>query len=451
MNNPRVRRSSICASLLSLLTFLLLHSVGYCDSTVFFLRASTNTAGTNPYSIATGDFNADGKADFVTANYDEDTITVGLGKGDGTFHSLTNYNINPLPPYLFAGLARVVTADVNGDGRSDVLVTYGYDAGHVAVFTATNGGQLIRQADVVASSYCDSISFADFNADGHIDMAVAGADVTVHFGDGNGAFPTTTVPTTGLPLGKWVTCVTAADVNKDGRPDLLVGSYVQELPSVLIFLGQANGSFLMTTNITVYNDEDPATRAITVGDYNGDGLADLAIGFEDEPAISIVLQTAGGFSVFTNYVVSAESFYCVTADFNGDGYADLATPNDLLLGKGNGEFLLARPVEYGWAGNSLAIADANGDGRPDMLWSTGYAMCSTNNSRPTLRIEKTNGHAQLSWPTWNAFSLLSTTNLAFPANKWTAYTNNPTRSRAAKKFPDLTLRSPGGRYFRLLP
>jgi len=221
---------------------------------------------------------------------------------------------------------------------------------------------------------------------------------------------------------------------------------VGDFPSVEILLGQSNGSFLTATNIPVFNDADPATRSITVADFNGDGYPDMAVGLEDEPSIAIVLQRPEGFSVFTNYFVSSEAFYCVTADFNGDGYPDLATPNDLLIGKGNGEFTLALPEDYGWSGTSLAIADVNQDGRPDVLWTMGLPICSTNSSIPTLRMGNVGGRPQMSWPAWNSFLVQSTTNLKANAD-WTTVTNPPTEvsGRNLLAFPvDV-----GGRYFRL--
>ena len=72
-----------------------------------------------------------------------------MGDGHGTFGSLNTYDIPPLEAAFFSGLRRVATADLNRDGRTDVVVAYGYEFGRVAVFTATNGGVLIRHADVI--------------------------------------------------------------------------------------------------------------------------------------------------------------------------------------------------------------------------------------------------------------------------------------------------------------
>ena len=131
---------------------------GQCQPGIRFSPSSTNAVGnnpySNPYSIATGDFNGDGNADFVTANIYDDTFTVGLGNGNGTFGSLSNYTIGP---HFITGLRRVATADLNGDGLTDVFVTYGYEVGLIAVFTATNGGALLRQANVIDSRYCDAL------------------------------------------------------------------------------------------------------------------------------------------------------------------------------------------------------------------------------------------------------------------------------------------------------
>jgi hypothetical protein len=411
------------------LTLIVIPSVGECQPGIRFTPSSTNAVGNNPYSIATGDFNGDGNPDFVTANIYDDTITVGLGYRNGTFGALSNYSVGP---HFSTGLRRVATADLNRDGLTDVFVTYGYEFGRIAVFTATNGGALLRHADVFDSRYCSTLGFGDFDGDGNLDFVVsgyAGSFVTIHFGDGRGAFPTST----NLNISSFADCVAAGDLNGDGRPDVLVGSATIDSPSLLILLNQPDGSFITATNLPLLHVDDPTVRAIAVADFDGDDSPDIAVGFEDQAVLTVVLRREGAFTVWTNYVLNAEAFYCVTADFNGDGFPDLATEADLLLGKGNGEFLFPRNGEFvpphdedDEFPSSVAVADLSRDGRPDILWTFGSVFCSTNNTRPSLQIEKTEDQVRVSWPPWDAFSLQTATNISVHA-RWTAVTNGVTR------------------------
>ena len=108
-------------------------------SALQFCERASYPAGGN--LIAVGDFNGDGKVDFVTAHFDAGTIAVALGNGDGTFGSITNYAVGE-------GLRWVATGDLNGDGLTDIVATYGYEDGRLAVFTARSGGKPSRCCDL---------------------------------------------------------------------------------------------------------------------------------------------------------------------------------------------------------------------------------------------------------------------------------------------------------------
>jgi adhesin/invasin len=420
-------------------------SVGYCQNNASFSASSTNAINYNSGSIAAGDFNADDKTDFVFVNpysgytpftnsHTAGTIAVGLGNGDGTFRSLSNYPIASVEDAFSSGLRRVATADLNHDGLTDVLVTYGYEWGRVAVFTATNGGALVRRADVTASRYCETLDFGDFDGDGNLDFVVsgyAGPFVTIHFGDGSGAFPRAT----NLVASMIADCAAAGDVNRDGRPDVLVGSYKDDSTSLVIFLNGGNGTFSTATNLSLLQDGYAMARSITLADFNEDGFPDATVGFEDLRVLTVVLQRDGAFSILTNYTLNAGAPYSATADFDGDGFSDLVAGADLLFGKGTGEFIPPELTEMDDDRYHFAVADVNRDGRPDILRSNASVLCYTNSTRPSLRIQKTNNEARISWPAWNGFSLEATPDLN-PGSGWSAVSTGVFGDNGRKVFVD---------------
>jgi len=432
---------------------------GHSQSDLRFVLASEVPTAESARAIATGDFNGDGRPDFVYGNYFfppfGDSIVVALGAGDGTFHSISNYLIGRPDLGFSLYLRKVATADVNRDGLTDVLAAFGWENSRVAVFTGTNGGALFRQPDVMADRYCSSLDFGDFNGDGHLDFVVNGyleKHIVIHFGNGQGAFPTSTI----LPLPFFASTVAAADVNGDGRPDILAGirgNYIGSdgsvgLPSVLVLWNRPGGNFNTRTSIQLnhrFSDSEPT--AITVADFNTDGWLDIVAGVDEGSGLTVALQRAGVFTVLTNEVLGGESIQsAAVADFNGDGVPDLVTDRHYFVGKGNGEFIPSLPWGPDERSVSLAVADVNRDGRPDLLRAISCINCLTNDTRPKLRIEKAENHTRVSWPAWLGFTLKAAPDL-LPNTAWTVV-NEDVMQANGRNMVVHPMESPA-RFFRL--
>ncbi len=302
----------------------------------------------NASSVAIADVNGDGKPDIVVANQSSSSVGVLLGNGDGTFQAAMTYNSGNYSDYS------VAVADVNGDGKPDIIVanfctssqycTSGL--GSVGVLLGNGDGTF--QAPVSYASGGDqavSVAVADVNGDGKPDIIVANncisgngdecTDATgavgVLLGNGDGAFRAAVTFGSGSDL---AVSIAVADVNGDGKPDLLVANYCASLSSgscsnqngsVGVLLGNGDGTF--QTAVTYSSGFD--TVSVAVADVNGDGALDLL--------------TAGA--------CSTEEL-CVS----------------VLLGNGDGTFRTAVP--YGSDNDivrSVAVADVNGDGAPDLL------------------------------------------------------------------------------------
>jgi hypothetical protein len=155
------------------------------------------------------------------------------------------------------------------------------------------------------------------------------------------------------------------DFNGDGVADLAVTNQYDN--NISIFLGVGNGSFGAATYFAV----GIGPVSVAVGDFNGDGKLDLAVVNYGNPSVSILLgDGTGSFSAATNYTVGMNPTDIAIADFNGDGKLDLAVMNSgygsvsIFLGTGTGSF--GAPTSFAASGSKLAIGDFNGDGKLDL-------------------------------------------------------------------------------------
>jgi hypothetical protein len=168
--------------------------------------------------------------------------------------------------------------------------------------------------------------------------------------------------------------VAAADLNGDGIPDLAIanggGSSSSDQGSVSILLGNGDGTFRAAVNYAA----DRTPIAVVVGDFNRDGIPDLAVANSSSNNVSVLLGNgAGTFQAAVNYAGGLSPLGLAVGDFNGDGIADLAVPNylangtvSILLGNGDGTFQTAQKYAAGSGPSSVAVGDFNRDGILDL-------------------------------------------------------------------------------------
>ncbi|MBS0555895.1 MAG: VCBS repeat-containing protein [Proteobacteria bacterium] len=223
--------------------------------------------GICPVSIASGDFNGDGKIDLVTANLDGQSISVLLGNGDGTFGNHTDY------PMGSASTA-VATGDFNRDGKLDILVANS-DSGGVSLLLGKGDGTFSAPVFFATGGNPRSIALGDVNGDGKLDAVVAsgGNTVSVLLGHGDGTFaPVVNYPTGPLSLSQgYANAVALADVDRDGHLDIIVAN--KSGSTISIMRGLENGTFALPLSIP--SGSDPA--AVAVADFDGDGRPDIAV------------------------------------------------------------------------------------------------------------------------------------------------------------------------------
>ena len=323
--------------------------------------------GTQPLSVAVGDFNGDGKPDLALANSVDNNVTVLLGNGSGGFTTPGATFAVGLDPWS------VAVGDFNGDGKPDLAVANAGSNDVTVLLGNGSGGFTVASGSPFAVGYYPlSVAVGDFNGDGKPDLAVVNRvsdNVTVLLGDGSGGF--TAVSSGALFPGFYPLSVAVGDFNGDGKPDLAVAQF--EGDTVTVLLGNGSGGFTLASGSTFAGAN---FTSVAVGDFNGDGKPDLAVANWDDYVTVLLGNGSGGFTAASGspFAAGSRSSSVAVGDFNGDGKPDLAVANrgsdnvTVLLGDGSGGFTAASgsPFAAGSGSFSVAVGDFNGDGRPDL-------------------------------------------------------------------------------------
>lgn len=349
-------------------------------------------AGFGLFPAVEGDFNDDGKPDLVISTGAYCDVCTGtwdifllLGNGDGTFQSPT-----AVIPWSGAGDLALAAADLNNDGKLDIVLENGVSSGQDVIFGETiaqiymgNGEGTFSNANnyVLQFTLCYScetapptsyLAIADFNLDGKPDIAAAGV---VLLGNGNGTFQ-------GIQLGAvqdFSGVTVTGDFAKNGKPGVAMLSNPQYFNNLYILSNNGAGALSL---IHTYQLQQPGFAIVTT-DLNGDGNLDLVV-FQTDP-----ISTTWGYSVLLgngdgsfqspifypqNVQANAYSYAVVVGDFNNDGKPDIAATlggySSLVVLLGNGDGTFAAPAYYYDDGAafaaSLVTADFNSDGKLDL-------------------------------------------------------------------------------------
>jgi len=335
--------------------------------------------------VVSADFNGDGFADVVALSTvvpppysNASNLKTYLSTAAGAFAApvLTPDGDNPL---------YIASADLNGDGFMD-LVTASYADGALAVFFNDKSSPgTFNPAVVLNSPGASQVAIADMNGDGLPDLVSADFGVSLFLQTSPGTFA--------APIGLYsggANWVAVGDLNGDGAPDVALTDSVGV--KVLMHTGAASSTtyaapaavFTQTTNLNVVGG-----NIIAIADVNGDGLNDLVITDPGPtggaaPTVNVLLQNPashGSFLAPVSYATAAQDLAqsIVLKDLTGAGKLDIIiggfqTVTVLLHDPANpGKFLAATVYPSPGAGE-IAVADINGDGKPDIVVSNGVSQ-----------------------------------------------------------------------------
>lgn len=272
------------------------------DDTFKQAAGSPISLGQQPSAILTGDFNGDGNQDFVVTNFTDNTLSLFLGNGDGTFKQATG------SPFALPGAV----------------------AGPI------------------------SMTSADFNSDGNLDLAIVDqttSDVSILFGNGNGTF--TEAPNSPFAVGKTPVAIATGDVNDDAHPDLAVVNQADNSLSVL--LGNGDGTFTPATNSPLATGQTPTS--VTIADFNSDGHQDIAVTDPATDSISVYLGLGQGlFASPFELPVGTNPTAILSAGLSGSSLPDVAVTDDPSGTAGQVTIILSPASLFSNVGTGTGVA-----------------------------------------------------------------------------------------------
>ncbi len=326
-----------------------------------FQSRSTYPSDASPEFVQIVDLNKDGNLDLVSSSANRDTMSISLGNGDGTFQSRKTV-LAALP--ATSTIRLFSSGDLNKDGNLDLVVS-DYDNGTVNLLFGNGDGTFlpVQTLGVAAGYYATKT--ADLNKDGNLDIITSelGGLFSVFLGNGDGSFQNRVTVSGGASSYS----LQVEDLNNDGNLDLITSNVASRTVSYV--LGNGDGTFQSVRTIPADTDSygltiadfnsDGALDIVTAS--NSRGTLSLSLG-----------NGNGTFQARVTFVSSGGPFMPAAADLNGDGNMDLLSPDSsddtisIFLGNGDGTFQSRITESTGDGPQTIAMGDLNKDGVIDL-------------------------------------------------------------------------------------
>jgi hypothetical protein len=355
-------------------------------------------AGALPSSVVAGDFNGDGRLDWVVANAGDNSLDLYLGNGDGTAQLPVIIHLIGQSP------VGVAAADFNDDGKLDLVVAES-NSQTVGILFGNGDGTFQPEVEISLAVVPLAVAVADLNNDGHPDLIVgiSGDSTTENtrfaalVNNGSGQFGSPIYAPNPTPIDiveGWEFSV--ADVNDDGIPDVLVTGPDAGGTTTQIYLGKGDGTFTPGEVVFSSDGEDLEVPNAVLADVNGDGCQDV-VDVDTNGQINVYLGDCKGNFDTTNaevYGAGDIGFGLAVADLNGDGHPDIvvggfpAGPGGgfgtetgdtvtVRFNDGTGHFGPAKVYRGDPGMYALTVADLQGNGHPDIITANQNANSTT--------------------------------------------------------------------------
>ena len=340
------------------------------------------TTGTQPSTVEVQDFNGDGYPDIASANFGSATVSVAINQGLGRFGASNNYAVGPYP-------ASITSAKLDRARGLDLVVAdYGTDL--ISILPGRGDGTFGSQVTVSTFPNPNVVAAADLNEDGRPDLIAASGDgtyicffarsrpasklggtdppgISIQLGLGQGVFG----PRTEIPLGRYPSSLSVGDFNGDGNADLVVADPLAR--QVWLLIGTGSGAFGPPATVL---ERIPANMVL-VRDLDRDGRLDLIVAYKDpcdlKGGVAVLKGYGDGtFSTRTDYPTPGGSYGVALADLHGNGNFDLVTANgtntvSIFLGARDGTFVSRADFGTILSPYTVAVGDLDGDGRRDLV------------------------------------------------------------------------------------
>jgi hypothetical protein len=344
-----------------------------------FLPVGDFNTGNYPVSVVVSDLNQDGKPDLITANALSNNISIlqnNSSAGNFSFGSHTDLNAGKGPRNIAVG-------DLNGDGKPDIVVANfnNGDSGTVSVFRNTSQNGIISfdaATNIQTGNGTVDVSIADINLDGRPDIIATSGNsgifsILKNTSVGSGAL--TFAPKLDYFSFNHPDHVTVADMDNDGKPDIIISEFSNY--EVDVYRNTSSGELISLAPPLSYPvGQNPGF--LRTGDLDGDGKLDLAVENYSTASISFYknVSVPGSISLVNRVDSPATASSITFADLNGDGKPDISIGNGLSgnisviqNNSGAGQIALSAVINFK-TGNFDSfgnVADLNGDGRPDLI------------------------------------------------------------------------------------